>query len=463
MARDAATKPFKAPDSKLPDNLKNLDYDHYRAIRFLPERALWHGEKLPFEAQFFHRGFFYSNRVDLYEVANGQATKIVYQPDYFSFGDTPPPNPGVDLGFAGFRLHAPINKPDYYDEVCVFLGASYFRAVAKGELYGLSARGLSINTGEPKGEEFPSFRTFWIEKPAPNANSIVVHALLDSVSASAAYRFTIRPGDSTVFDVEMAIYPRVDLDHAGLTPMTSMFFFGPNDRTEIDDFRPSVHDSDGLAVFNGRGEELWRPLSNPRDLQISSFADLNPRGFGLMQRQKDFAAYQDLESSFEKRPSLWVEPIGDWGEGSVQLIEIPTKEEIHDNIAVFWHPKTPLQAKGEHTYTYRLHWGPDVPKASSLARFTRTGVGARGDEARIFVLDLIGDKLKSIDPKSIRGAVTAEKAQLQNIVTQPNPETGGWRLSFEVSVKDKVPIELRAALMQDKESISEVWVYRWTP
>lgn len=463
IARDTASKPFKAPDNKLPDSLKDLDYDHYRAIRFLPERALWRGEKLPFEVQFFHRGFFYTNRVEIYQVADGQATRIPYQSDYFSFGDTPPPGAAVNLGFAGFRIHAPINRPDYYDEVCVFLGASYFRAVAKGETYGLSARGLSINTGESKGEEFPFFKTFWIEKPAPNANSIVVHALLDSESAAAAYRFTIRPGDTTVFDVEMTIYPRVDLDHAGLAPMTSMFFFGPNDRNEIDDFRPSVHDSDGMAIFNGRGEQLWRPLTNPRDLQISTFTDSNPRGFGLMQRQRNFFAYQDIESGFERRPSLWAEPIGDWGEGSVQLVEIPTKEEIHDNIAAFWHTKTPLQAKGEHPFTYRLHWGPDAPKASSLARFIRTGIGARGDDAKIFVLDLIGDKLKSVDPKKIRGDVTAEKAKIQNIVTQPNPATGGWRLSFELSTKEKAPVELRAALMQDNEAISEVWIYRWTP
>jgi glucans biosynthesis protein len=463
MARDAAAKPYKAPDDKLPDNLKNLDYDHYRAIRFSPERSLWRGEKLPFEVQFFHRGFFYTNRVDIFEVAGGQASKIAYQPENFSFGDTPPTKPGIDLGFAGFRIHAPINTPDYYDEVCVFLGASYFRAVAKGETYGLSARGLSINTGEAKGEEFPQFKNFWIEKPAPNANSIVVHALLDSASAAAAYRFTIRPGETTVFDVEMAIYPRVELDHAGLAPMTSMFFFGPNDHDNVVDFRPSVHDSDGLAVLNGRGEELWRPLSNPRDLQISSLADLNPRGFGLMQREKDFRAYQDIESSFEHRPSLWAEPIGDWGEGSVQLIEIPTNEEIHDNIAAFWHPKAVLQAKGEYTYTYRLHWGGDAPKPASLARFSRTGVGAKGEDARIFVLDITGDKLKSADPKRVRGAVTADKSKVQNIVTQPNPAIGGWRLSFEVGIKEKVPLEIRATLMQDNDALSEVWVYRWTP
>jgi glucans biosynthesis protein len=463
VARDAASKPYKAPETKLPDQLKNLDYDHYRQIRFLPEHALWRGEKLPFEVQFFHRGFFYAPKVDIYEVNNGQATKIAYRREDFSFGNNALPDAQTDLGFAGFRLHAPINRRDYYDEVCAFLGASYFRAVAKGEIYGLSARGLAINTGEAKGEEFPLFKAFWIEKPASNTNSIVVHALLDSESTTAAYRFTIRPGDTTVFDVEMAIYPRVDLEHAGLAPMTSMFFFGPNDRHNVDDFRPAVHDSDGLAIFNGRGEELWRPLANPKDLQISTFSDLNPRGYGLMQRQKNYFAYQDLESSFEKRPSLWAEPIGDWGEGSVQLIEIPTQEEIHDNIAGFWRPKNPLQAKGEHTYTYRLHWGPDTPKVSALARFVRTGVGAKGEDTRIFVLDLIGDKLKSIDPNSVRGNVVAEKAEIKNIVTQPNPAIGGWRLSFELSVKEKAPIELRASLMQGNDAISEVWVYRWTP
>ena len=462
MARELASKPYKAPSDKLPENLRDIGYDKYRAIRFLPERALWRDEKLPFEAQFFHRGFFYKNRVDIFEVKNGQTSKIAYQPDLFSFGDLAPPSRAVDLGFAGFRLHAPINNPDYYDEVCVFLGASYFRAVARGQTYGLSARGLSINTGEAKGEEFPVFRTFWIEKPAPNANSIVVHALLDSESAAAAYRFTIRPGDSTVFDVEMALYPRVDLEHAGLAPMSSMFFFGPNDRKRVDDFRPSVHDSDGLAIFNGRGEELWRPLHNPSDLQVSLFADRNPRGFGLMQRQKDFAAYQDLELNFERRPSLWVEPIGDWGEGTVKLLEIPTSEEVHDNIAVFWHPKAALAARSENTYTYRLHWGPDTPKPISLARFSRTGIGTRGENTTIFVLDVVGEKLKSADPKILRGVVTADKGKIQNIVTQPNPATGGWRLSFELS-KERTAVELRASIMQGNTTLSEVWVYRWTP
>jgi glucans biosynthesis protein len=462
MARALAAKPYQAPDDKLPESLTKIDYDAYRAIRFKPERALWRDKNLPFQAQFFHRGFFYTSRIDLFEVVDGQAAKIPYRADDFSFGDTPPPTQGIDLGFAGFRLHAPINRPDYYDEVCVFLGASYFRAVAKGQVYGLSARGLSINTGQAAGEEFPQFKAFWIERPASNASSIVVHALLDSQSTAAAYRLTIRPGDTTIFDVEMAVYPRTELKYAGLAPMTSMFFFGPNDRNDVDDFRPSVHDSDGLTIDNGRGEKLWRPLNNPRDLQISSFADLNPRSFGLMQRQRDFSAYQDLESAFERRPSLRVEPIGDWGEGSVQLIEIPTKEEVHDNIAGFWLPKMPLQAKGEHTYTYRLHWGYEEHK-KTLALFSRSGVGSRGENTKLFVLDLIGERLKSVDPKKIKGVVTAEKAEIRNVVTQPNPQSGGWRLSFDVPVKDKNPIELRAVLLEEDVPISEVWVYRWTP
>lgn len=463
LARALASKSFEPPDEKLPDVLKDLNYDRYRSIRFLPENALWRSEKLLFQAQFFHRGFFYKNRVDLFEVSNGRAVPIRYRRDDFSFGAGLGQWPDIDLGFAGFRIHAPINRPDYYDEVCVFLGASYFRAVAKGENYGLSARGLSIDTGETKGEEFPVFKAFWLEKPAPNATSLVVHALLDSKSAVASYRFTIRPGDSTVFDVEMSIYPRVDLERGGLAPMTSMFFFGPNDRKDFDDFRPAVHDSDGLAILNGKGEQLWRPLNNPRDLQVSTFADLNPRGFGLMQRQKRYFAYQDLESRFERRPSLWVEPIGDWSEGAVVLFEIPTKEEIHDNIAAFWRPKQPLTAKKEHNFTYRLHWGPDMPKSESLARFTRTGIGSRGDDSKLFVLELMGDKLKGVDPKSIKGMVTAEKSEITNIVTEPNPETGGWRLSFQCSVKSKTPIELRAALVQNDAPISEVWIYRWTP
>jgi periplasmic glucans biosynthesis protein len=461
LARDLAQKPYRGPASKLPPEIKDLSYDQYRAIRFLPERAWWRADHLPFEIQFFHRGFFYTDRVDLFEVDQGRVREIPYSPSLFSFGDVKPPDPNADIGFAGFRLHYPINRPDYYDEVAVFLGASYFRAVAKGQGYGLSARGLAINTAEAKGEEFPVFKSFWIERPQPQATSVVVHALLDSPSTTGAYRFTIRPGQETIFDVEPVLYPRVDIASVGIAPATSMFFFDANSRKNIDDYRPAVHDSDGLAIHNGRDEQLWRPLANPTDLQISSFADTNPRGFGLIQRQRDFRTYQDLEARYERRPSLWVEPIGDWGEGEIRLVEIPSKEEIHDNIVSFWRPKTALAAKGEHTFTYRLHWGSGPP--APLAQIVKTRIGAGPNGTRLFVLDLAGDGLKEAPAESIRGLVSANKGRIDHVVTQPNPETGGWRLSFELAFEKEPLIELRAQLLRGDDPLSEVWLYRWTP
>jgi glucans biosynthesis protein len=462
MAQQLAQQPYKPADRSLPSELADIDYDGYRSIRFRPDRALWRGEGLPFQVQFFHRGWIFKDRVRIFVVADGRAAQVVYSRDLFTFDRVKPPPPDVDIGFAGFRLHAPMNRPDYYDEVGVFLGASYFRAVAKGQVYGMSARGLSIKTADPKGEEFPAFTTFWIEKPAKGTNSIVVHALLDSPSAAAAFRFTVRPGDETVYDTEVALYPRADIGEAGIGSGTTMFLFGANDRGGTDDFRPAVHDSDGLAMRSGRDEEIWRPLSNPRELQISYFGDVNPRGFGLMQRERDFFAYEDLESHFEKRPCLWVEPIGDWGEGNVVLVEIPTKEEIHDNIVAFWRPKDALKAKGEYNFTYRLHWTNGRPNVGRLAEFAKTSIGAGRGGTRLFVLEVIGPALKSIDPKALQTTVTASKGAIKNLVLQPNPETGGMRISFELDTRNENLIELRGQLKTQDKPVSETWLYRWT-
>lgn len=463
LARDLAQKAYKAPDTKLPDPLKDLSYDRYRMIRFQPEQALWRAEGLPFQLQFFHRGFYYTNRVDLFEVKDGVATPIVYSPSMFSFGDVAAPEIKENLGFAGFRIHGPINRPDYFDEIGVFLGASYFRAVAKGLHYGLSARGLSLNTADPKGEEFPNFRAFWIERPAKGATSIVVHAVLDSESAAAAFRFTIRPGETTVYDIEAAIYPRVQIEPIGLATLTSMYFFGPNDRLGVDDFRPAVHDSDGLSIQNGKGEQIWRPLNNPVDLQVSSFVDSNPRGFGLMQRQRDFRAYEDLEARYEKRPSAWIEPIGDWGDGAVHLVEIPTKTEINDNIVAFWRPRAPTRAKGEYIYTYRIHWGTREPKPTSLAQVIATRIGAGPEDSRLVVLDFVGEELKKIPANDIKASVSFDKGKVRNVISHPNPETGGARVSFELAPEGEKSIELRAHLMRGDDVLSEVWMNRWTP
>jgi glucans biosynthesis protein len=463
IARERSQTPYKAPSDSLPEGLKSLDYDAYRAIRFLPESALWREAGLPFQVQFFHRGFLFDSRVDIYEVSQGKARPVPYLPSQFSFGDTPAPKPDAALGFAGFRLHSRLNRDDYFDEVAVFLGASYFRAVARHQVLGLSARGLSINTGDPKGEEFPAFRAFWIERPGKGAQSMVVHALLDSPSTTAAYRFTIRPGETTVMDIEVALYPRQEIRQPGLGTLTSMYFFDANDRGGIDDFRPAVHDSGGIAIHTGQGERLWRPLSNPRDLQVSSFSDTNVRGFGLLQRKREFNAFEDLEAQYEKRPSGWVEPIGDWGEGQVQLYEIPARNEYNDNIVAFWRPKDPLQPKREYVYTYRLHWTATEPSAQEIGRFVRSRQGA-SDGKRRFVLDAVGEAFKKLPPDAqVFGEVHADKGRILDVVTQPNPHTGGWRLSFQLDPEKASVVELRARLVRDKDALSESWLYRWTP
>lgn len=462
LARDLAAKPYAQSDRQLPAELDKLSYDDYRNIRFNSDRALWRGSGARFEAQPMHRGFLFRDRVDISIVTDGQARALAYSPDLFRFDHgLKPPDPKLDLGFSGFRLHSPINRPDYFDEVAVFQGASYFRAIGKGHVYGTSARGLSIKTGDAGGEEFPIFKAFWIEQPRPGADSIVVHALLDSPSAAAAHRFTIRPGETTVTTVEMTLYPRVDVDQAGLASLTSMFLFGPNDRNGVDDFRPMVGDANGLAILSGTGERLWRPLSNPLRLQISSFATTNIRGFGLMQRQRSFFDYQDLEARYERRPSVWVEPIGDWGDGAVVLVEIPTPEEVHDNIVAFWRPREPLRKGREYNYTYRLHWTWDGPDRSDIGRFGATRVGGSA-ERRLFVLDVVGDKIKGLSPEGLAAQVTASEGVVSNIVLQPNPDIEGWRISFTFEPQRSASSELRADFVRGDERLAESWVYRWS-
>jgi glucans biosynthesis protein len=329
-------------------------------------------------------------------------------------------------------------------------------------VYGLSARALSIRTADPQGEEFPAFTAFWLEKPKPGDTAAVIHALLESQSLAGAYRITVTPGDTTTTEVQATIFPRQDVAGVGVAPATSMFFFGPQDRDGVSDYRPAVHDSDGLMMRNGRGEQIWRPLANPRDLQVSGFQDTTPRGFGLLQRARAFADFQDLGADYHRRPSLWTEPLQDWGAGEVRLVEIPTQSEIHDNIAAFWAPSAPLKANTPLELRYRLHWSAQDPADGRLARFTTTRMGAVGDSrARLFVLDitplLAGPEDAAPEPK-----VEASAGTLQNVVLQPNRETGGLRLAFELDPKGERVVELRARLVRGEVAVSESWAFRWT-
>ncbi len=464
IAAGLSRQPYTAPDTKLPAAIDRVTYDQYGTIRFRPDRALWAGQKRPFTAEFFPRAALYRARVDIYEVTDNQSRLVPYTPDNFDYADGALRVPD-NIGYAGLRLRAPINHPDTYDEIAVFLGASYFRAVGRNQLYGLSARGLALSTGSSRGEEFPRFTAFWLETPAQGVNAIVIHALLDSPSTTGAYRFTIRPGDTTTFDVESVLYPRADLPEPGIAPLTSMYVFDTKDGRRFDDWRPAVHDSDGLAITNGRDEQLWRPLSNPIDLQMSAFTDASPHGFGLLQRNRAFAAYQDLQVDYERRPSLWVEPIGDWGQGAVDLVEIPTANETNDNIVAFWRPRDKLAAHGEYSFTYRLHWGTDRPNPGPLARVisTRSGQGEPAN-TRVFVIDFTGDTVKNL-PADARTRVDFSNSAgtIGTVFSFPNAETGGWRISFNMDPAGAKLVEMHCYLANDQGPLTETWIYRWTP
>lgn len=466
IARALATADYEPPATELPDVIKDLNYDQFRDIRFDRPSALWTEENLPFRMELFHRGFYYEEEIDVAIVEDGEAKHLPYSPDFFDFGPLVPGNPPTeDIGFAGIRLLAPLNRPDAFDEIAVFLGASYFRSLGRNQFYGISARGLALKTGAPEGEEFPLFRAFWVEKPLPNSETIVVHALLDSVSVAGAYRFTIRPGEATTMDVEAVLFPRVDLESVGLAPGTSMFYFGPNGREQFDDWRPEVHDSDGLLIVNGHGERIWRPLANPRTLQISAFLDAGLRGFGLLQRNRDPNTYQDFESHYHQRPSLWAEPLGDWGQGAVMLVEIPSDSEVNDNIVAFWQPRQPIVAGSEYAFSYRLFWGdnpiPDGGGAEVIA--TRRGRATLRGESPIrrFVIDYalpeeVGASIEEPEPR-----VSASAGAIDEINMERNPLTGGWRLTFKLDPEGEEVIELRADV--DFGGVpTETWLYRWT-
>lgn len=479
-ARSLSEKPFQSPAGEVPEFLLKLSYDEWRDVRFDPEQAMWRREKLPFEVQFFHAGLYYDRTVTIHVVDPTGVHTVPFSPDMFNYGrNTFKNRVPHDLGFAGFRLHYPINTPDYYDEVAVFLGASYFRAVAKAQNYGMSARGLAIDTALSTGEEFPYFREFWLMKPAPGANKIVVYALLDSVSVTGAYSFTIQPGVETSMDVRSFLFFRKKVEKIGIAPMTTMFFYGEaTSQRPLDDFRPEIHDSDGLQVATGSGEWIWRPLRNPKTLQTNSFHAQNPAGFGLIQRDMSFDHYQDLEAHYETRPSLWVAPVGNWGDGRVELIQLPTDSEINDNIIAQWVPAN-VPAKGEQaSYAYRMSWHFPNGGRPPGGRVTATRVAkGKTDKIRKFLVDFDGGRLDAIPADAaLTAVVTVDgKARLVEQQLYKNRVTKGWRLVFQVSFDeptslDKVmPVtkrpaaELRAFLKMGESALTETWTYSYQP
>jgi periplasmic glucans biosynthesis protein len=466
-AKRLATAPYSATETNLPKALTSLTYDHYRDIRFKPNQGPWRNAGNAFDLAFFHQGNLFNVPVKIHEVVGKTAREIRFDPKLFDYGsNTIKAKDLAGLGFAGFRVHYPVNTPKYKDEVLVFLGASYFRAVGKNQLYGLSARGLAIDTAVSSGEEFPQFTEFWIERPAAKDKQLVIYALLNSRRATGAYRFTLKPGADTVMDVKSRLFLRENVTKLGIAPLTSMYFFGENQRPHVEDYRPEVHDSDGLAVHSGTGEWIWRPLVNPKRLLVTSYALNNPAGFGLMQRDRRFGNYEDLEARYERRPSAWVEPKGKWGSGRVELIQIPTPDETNDNIVAFWVPDAPPRPGEPFDIEYSLLWQKDAEQHPPLSWVsqTRRGHGWRKtpDDSIALSVDFEGPALKKLKAdEQIQAVVSGDaNAKLMEINAFRNESTGGWRMTVRLrKLDDKKPVELRGYLKLNNETLSETWSY----
>lgn len=466
-AKKLAAAPYAPPEKNLSKTLANLSYDQYRDIRFDPEKSRWRDSKLPFELAFFHQGRMFDAPIKIHEVVGKRVQEIKFDPKAFNYGANKLNAEDLaGLGYAGFRVHYPVNKPKYKDEVLVFLGASYFRAVGKGQLYGLSARGLAVDTALNSGEEFPQFVEFWIERPTPSAKQLTIYALLDSRRVSGAYQFVLKPGTDTVVDVKARLYLRENVTKLGIAPLTSMYFFGENQRSQVEDYRPEVHDSDGLSVHSGTGEWIWRPLVNPKRLLVTSYGLNNPLGFGLMQRDRLFSNYEDLEARYEVRPSAWVEPRGQWGPGRVELIQIPTPDETNDNIVAFWVPESPPRPGVPLDFEYRLSWQKDAEKRPPLSWVTQTRRGhgwvSKPDDSIALAVDFEGPIFKKLPADAPVEAVVSVDAngKLQEINAIRNETTGGWRMTVKLRrVDEKKPVELRGYLNSNNNTLSETWSY----
>ncbi len=468
QAQALASAPFQAPDSDaVPKKLRELTYDQYHQIAFQPDHALWQGDRLSFTVQFFPLGYLFQAPVQFHECTDTHTQPIPFVPDFFAYGKSDSVRVSDDsLGYAGFSLHYPINRKGVYDEVVSHLGRSYFRAVGKHQNFGISARGLGVDTGEP-AEEFPYFKEFWIHKPDDGDYQCVYYGLLDGPSVTGAYEFTVEPNVTTKMKVRAALFFRKQPAVTAVAPLTSMFWFGENTLDRPRDFRPEVHDSDGLLLHAGTGEWLWRPLVNDRQARVSVFEGTDVRGFGLLQRDRSFSNYEDLEALYQSRPSLWVEPDGKWGPGSVKLMEWATSDEFHDNVVAFWQPAEPPALGEAYHIGYTLHWtgATTFPGEQGYVKATRlSGVGGDRHTHR-FVVDFAGEKIEGLgeeEPMELDVSARPD-CQIRHARVQKNPFDKSWRATFEITAPPDARVDLRASLKLRDDTLTETWSYLWQP
>jgi periplasmic glucans biosynthesis protein len=473
-ARALAAEPYAPAEAPMPAGFADLDARDYAAIAPDPKARLDLGGVPPFALEPLPPGFIYTDPVSLALVEGRRVRPIPFSAHFFRIeGGTPPETAAAETveaetasegevqhTFSGFRLCHALDGADALEEVASFQGASNFRARFRGGLFGASARGLAIATGEPDGEEVPRFTALWVHAAEGEAAEIIVHALLDSPSVAGAFAFVIRPGDATVIDASCRLFPRADIPAIGIAPLSSMHLFGPDGRGRFDDLRDAVHDSDGLHVVTGRGERLWRPLVNPARPRISGFVDTSPRGFGLAQRVRDFARFGDATAGFERRPSVWVEPRGEWGPGQVVLVEIPLPNEANDNIVAFWRPSGGLAAGSENAFDYRLTFAPLPPDSEPLARVVATRSGADGEEGRRFAVDF---DCSAVPEGPLEPRITSSQGLLSRIEIVETPEPDRVRVAFRFAPSGADLSEFRLVLYGgDGRAVSETWLYRWT-
>ncbi|GGF01822.1 glucans biosynthesis protein G [Aliidongia dinghuensis] len=480
-AKALADAPYVAPASNLPDAFSRMQFSDYQKIQPRRDRFTWAGLDTPFKLAFYHQGMQFNTPVKISEIVDGAAQEIRYAPDRFDFGDLHFDRDQTSkLGWAGFRVLYPINQPGKEDEIMSLLGASYFRVIGKGQIYGLSGRGLAIDTGLSAPEEFPVFREYWIRRPAPQDRYLTFYALLDAPHATGAYEFTLTPGADTMLGVKARVFLRSGGAPAvlGVAPLTSMFLYGPTQPLPVHNFRPGIHDSNGLALHTGTGEWIWRPLNNPSMVALSSFAMENPKGFGLLQRGREFSRYEDLKDRYDLRPSAWIEPTNDWGKGHVRLVEIPTLDETNDNIVAFWAPDT-LPAPGQPLqFDYRIRFTRDEPAIlegglsyvwqtmHATGEVYQSNLVRAYDGTLAFLVDFTGPSLGDLAPEApVVARVSAnDNVEIVGSELQPNPAIKGRRLTFRIKVKDATKAsELRAALELAGRTLTETWSLQIPP
>ncbi|MEM8571119.1 MAG: glucan biosynthesis protein D [Pseudomonadota bacterium] len=453
--------PYVAPEISHPEILEQIDYEAHWRISFRPEATVKVGD-VPL--QFFHVGTFFRAPVKMSIVDNGQAREIRYSRNYFDMpDDSPAQGLGEDAGFAGFRIMRDDLKTDWIS----FLGGAYFRTDGAEMQYGLSARGIAIDTGLATPEEFPRFTEFYIEDSVNPDTNVVIYAMMDGPSVTGAYRMEIANADGQIMDIQSELYFREAVERLGVAPLTSMFWYSETLRMQAFSWRPEVHDSDGLSILTGAGEQIWRPLNNPPRTVTSSFSDQSPKGFGLIQRDRHFYNYEDDGVFYERRPSVWIETVGDWGAGAVQLVEIPTDDEIYDNIVAYWLPEDLPDAGDARAFNYRLHWGTREPHDSGLALTEATRIGAGGvpgqprpaDQIKI-VIDFEGESLEGLTAgHGVEPVISAGPAEVINPYVLPIARHDGWRLIFDLRTPaDLETLDIRAFLTFEDVPLTETWL-----